>query len=57
MQNNGKAAGQVVFHAHFHVIPRNADDGLIKYGAHGASGQMISAEVGAAVSEAIKAHL
>lgn len=26
--NNGKAAGQVVFHAHIHVIPRHADDGL-----------------------------
>lgn len=28
MQNNGKAAGQLVFHVHFHVIPRFTHDGL-----------------------------
>ena len=28
MQNNGKAAGQVVEHLHFHVIPRLANDGV-----------------------------
>ena len=28
MQNNGKAAGQVVEHLHFHVIPRNSNDGV-----------------------------
>ncbi|MDQ7033210.1 MAG: HIT family protein [Desulfonauticus sp.] len=26
--NNFKPAGQIVFHAHFHVIPRYANDGL-----------------------------
>ncbi len=26
--NNGKAAGQVVMHAHFHIIPRYSNDGL-----------------------------
>lgn len=26
-QNNGKAAGQVVHHIHFHIIPRHLDDG------------------------------
>ncbi|POM61790.1 HIT domain containing hypothetical protein [Phytophthora palmivora] len=30
IQNNGSASGQVVFHAHIHVIPRFKDDGLIK---------------------------
>lgn len=28
LQNNGGAAGQVVEHVHFHIIPRVADDGL-----------------------------
>lgn len=27
-QNNEPAAGQAVFHTHFHVIPRYTDDGL-----------------------------
>ncbi|MBI5733842.1 MAG: HIT family protein [Candidatus Kerfeldbacteria bacterium] len=26
--NNGRAAGQVVFHTHIHIIPRKDDDGL-----------------------------
>lgn len=28
MQNNHEAAGQLVPHAHFHLVPRFADDGL-----------------------------
>jgi histidine triad (HIT) family protein len=28
LQNNGKVAGQVVMHVHFHIIPRREDDGL-----------------------------
>lgn len=30
MQNNFKAAGQVVNHMHFHIIPRWENDGLLK---------------------------
>ena len=28
LQNNGKAAGQTVFHFHMHLIPRYADDNV-----------------------------
>jgi histidine triad (HIT) family protein len=28
LQSNGEAAGQVVGHVHFHIIPRKKDDGL-----------------------------
>lgn len=28
VQNNEEAAGQTVFHAHFHIIPRKAGDGM-----------------------------
>ncbi len=28
LQNNGKTAGQVVDHVHFHIIPRRVGDGL-----------------------------
>ncbi len=28
MQNNFEAAGQLVHHAHFHLVPRFSDDGL-----------------------------
>ncbi|MFH1442619.1 MAG: HIT family protein [Candidatus Micrarchaeota archaeon] len=31
--NEGKAAGQIIFHAHFHIIPRYENDGLMfKFG-------------------------
>ena len=26
--NNGKAAGQLVFHSHWHIMPRSKDDGV-----------------------------
>ena len=29
--NNGRAAGQLVDHVHFHVIPRRQDDGLFPH--------------------------
>lgn len=28
IQNNGKDAGQIIFHSHFHLIPRKAGDGI-----------------------------
>ena len=30
LQNNGKAAGQSVFHFHIHLIPRKSGDGVMK---------------------------
>jgi histidine triad (HIT) family protein len=31
-QNNDSAAGQVIFHIHFHIIPRYPNDGLKHWG-------------------------
>ena len=39
--NNGGAAGQIVFHAHVHVIPRFSHDGLVNWPSKEyASGEM-----------------
>ena len=32
--NNGAPAGQVIFHLHLHIIPRNTGDGLTLWGQH-----------------------
>ncbi|MDO8435542.1 MAG: HIT family protein [bacterium] len=29
--NNGAVAGQIIFHLHFHIIPRFSDDGLLSW--------------------------
>lgn len=31
--NNGRVAGQIIFHLHMHVIPRHGGDGLRHWGA------------------------
>jgi histidine triad (HIT) family protein len=35
IQNNCKAAGQIIFHSHFHIIPRYSEDGIKIGMAHG----------------------
>lgn len=42
IQNNGAAAGQEVFHAHMHVIPRFAGDGVFR--APAGAKEMIASE-------------
>lgn len=32
--NNGAAAGQDIFHLHFHILPRKKDDGLVSWPNH-----------------------
>ncbi len=54
IQNNGAAAGQVVPHVHFHVIPRKKGDGLVHWPGRGyENGQeaMTGAQVRSALSE------
>lgn len=48
-QNNEAVAGQAVFHTHFHIIPRFADDGLVHWHGHD-----VSQETLAEIAEIIK---
>jgi histidine triad (HIT) family protein len=34
LQNNGAAAGQVIYHAHYHIIPRKEGDNAFKFPPH-----------------------
>ena len=54
IQNNGTAAGQAVFHAHIHVIPRFDDDGIMKLPANQT---MITEEDGIAMQSKIQDKL
>ena len=35
LNNNGLAAGQLVNHVHFHIIPRKSNDGIIRHASQG----------------------
>ncbi len=52
MQNEGAAAGQKVFHLHFHVIPRFDNDGREPW-----HGKPMSGEETKAMGERIRKHL
>jgi len=50
--NNGNAAGQMIDHTHWHIVPRHADDGLKHWPGHSyAEGEA------AKVAEAIRSKL
>ena len=53
LQNNFAAAGQIVFHSHWHVIPRVRGDGLAQW-PHNAKSDATDRE---ALAEAIRAAL
>jgi len=52
-QFNGAAAGQTVFHLHFHIIPKYSDETLTGH----ASGQMADTEHLASLAKKIQAKL
>ena len=55
LQNNEKAAGQEVFHAHFHVIPRFDGDNVLK--CPSSSKAMITKEDADSVLAEIQKHI
>ncbi|OVE84194.1 HIT family protein [Natronolimnobius baerhuensis] len=49
VQSNGTAAGQEIFHAHVHVVPRYEDDDVTLHWASGDSTEKSNQEVAAAL--------
>ena len=54
-QNNGQSAGQVVFHAHIHLIPRREGDGLALWPGAPYADAAAMAAVAASVRQALAA--
>lgn len=53
IQNNGAVAGQVVFHIHFHIIPRLPDDGYKHWKGTPYKDAAHAAEIAQKIKEAI----
>lgn len=45
VQSNERAAGQVIFHVHFHLIPRWSNDEIIKFPEQGKLEQKTAEEI------------
>ncbi|KAI8575137.1 hypothetical protein K450DRAFT_263110 [Umbelopsis ramanniana AG] len=57
MQNNGKRAGQVVFHVHYHIIPRYPTEGAL-FGKQRVIPRLkLTKEEYGAMQASIKSHL
>lgn len=50
--NVGTAAGQVIFHTHFHLIPRHDGDGLVNWPHEGARAEELT-ELGNKIRESL----
>lgn len=55
IMNNGADAGQEVFHAHLHVVPRLPDDGVFKKPTHVTATSEEQASVATTLSSLLKA--
>lgn len=55
--NIGRAAGQVIFHAHIHVVPRYKDDGLRITASRKKFSEEEKSEIAVLIGEKIREHL
>lgn len=53
VQNDGSAAGQVVFHYHVHIVPRTKGDGVSPFGRQGSVDSSVLEEVAAEIRKHI----
>lgn len=49
--NNGRAAGQLVEHLHFHIVPRNTGDGLFDRWPSGKYEEGVTGQIAAKIRE------